>query len=157
MYVEATQPGSSRPNTDVFRSDVPGGVGGVVFPNIANIIPREIPAFGGMSRRVPVSNVSQPPRASDGDTGSYPAAITRRVDLGAPSVVSTLFQATPANNVVTIVRDLPNAAGRPLFPLGLTERVVEALPAGMKARAANWSRLLSRLASKRPSLPVARE
>lgn len=157
MYNEATQPGSSRPNADVFRADVPSGTGGIIFPGLRRML-SSLPALGDISIDVPVSVVMRGPRGSDGDTSErYNASIQRRGDLSSPSVVTSVFSATPIGNAMTLARDIPAMPYRPLLPPGLAERVVDALPVGMKARAANWSRLLARLASKRPTLPVSRE
>jgi len=161
IYDEARAPGSAIPNTDVLRPDTNGGAGGVVLPSLRRFMPLEFPAYGGMSHDVPASVVAAAPRGSDGIAGErYDAAISRRVDMSAPSVVSTIFQATPIGNVANVARELPAIDKRPLLPPGLRERAVEALPRGIASRAASWSRLLEKLATRRPTfprLPVARE
>lgn len=130
---------------------------GVIIPQItqsiqdlAPVITRPTTKRGQtMQHSSPPASLSSIEASIPGST--YPAEIIKPLTL-TPSVAGTVFNATPLSNVTAVARDIRSGVrGRPLIPIGLRDRAADAMPPGMRQRAAAWSRAVARFRSHRPA------
>lgn len=131
---------------------------GMVLPPIATMpLPTVAPpGMAGVSlRRGSAIQTSSPPATLSSieahtPDSSIPLAIDKPLAL-TPSVAGTVFNATPLNNIASILRDFPSAAGRPILPVGARQWVIDKLPSGLRDRAAIAGRTVARVRAARPS------
>lgn len=154
MYNEAQTSGAYMPGAVVGT----GRPNGFVNPFRGQV--RELPAVPTISRLGSTSSIMSPPNMFGGANQVSGVAAPINVPLPeiGPSVIGSIAGALPAVGAVNLARDIPNANGRPLIPVGLRERVAASLPDGIRKRAVAWERAISRrLTRASPSIPVGRE
>lgn len=148
IYDEAQQPSSTFPHiTDK-----------IIMP--PNLDPSKWVTHQGLPnqslRRGPTMQMPSPPATLSSieaqvPASLFPAQIIKPLVL-TPSVAGTAFNATPLSNITSIASDLRSGVrGRPLIPQGLRDRAADAMPPGMRQRAAVWSRAVARWRSPRPT------
>lgn len=135
-------------------------VGGVVLPPIAfinalNIQPRPGMPNSTRQRAQSFAHASPPATLSSIEArvpdSYFPAQIVKPLTL-TPSVAGTVYNATPLSNVTSVATDIRSGVrGRPLIPVGLRDRAADAMPPGIRQRAAAWTRAVARFRSSRPT------
>lgn len=151
-------PTPATPSGTSFRSDktLPGGVVIPLPPIDVSKLKRPQLAPNSTSQRAQSFVHSSPPATLSSiearvPDSYFPAQIVKPLTL-TPSVAGTIYNATPLSNITSVATDIRSGVrGRPLIPVGLRDRAADAMPPGIRQRAAAWNRAVARFRSPRPT------